>query len=41
MASPLIFGQRYRDARKLRGWTQKHLARESIVTPAESNRPSS
>lgn len=34
MVSPSIFGERLREARTARGWTQERLARESGVTAA-------
>ncbi len=34
MASPSIFGQRLREARTARSWTQEQLARESGITAA-------
>ena len=34
MVSPSIFGQRLREARTLRGWTQEQLAKESGISAA-------
>ena len=40
MASPSILGQRCREARTARGWTQERLAKESVITAAGSTMPS-
>lgn len=41
MASPSIFGQRLRETRKLRSWTQERLAKQFSITATDSTRSSS